>query len=52
MSLGGGGGTQMNKFEQVSSDHQKMSLAEEGDPPGLMASGEYTLFLHKLNFNG
>ena len=30
----GAGGTQMNKFEQVSSDHHQMSLA--GGSPGVM----------------
>ena len=34
----GGGGPQMNKFEQVSSDHHQMSLGR-GRSPGLMSRG-------------
>ena len=34
-----GGGLQMNKLEQVSSDHHQMSLT--GMVPGLMSRGGY-----------
>ena len=39
-SWGGGGvGPKMNMFEQVSSDHDQMSLAVGGRSPGLMSRG-------------
>ena len=45
------GGPQMNKFEQVSSDHHQMSLAGEG-VPGLRSSCGWSIWIPCLMSRG